>query len=83
VGSQRHNLETLIERFKQSGIDIYGIDATPPCFMDKHVYATRAFSPHLFTLQYTPEDVFDLPVGPRSVKGELPQFFLCAQFIHN
>lgn len=73
---QEPGLDTLISRFVKAGLDIYGIDCTPAGFSGRNVYVTRAFSPHLYPLQFQHENVFNLNRGPLSAQGELPHFFL-------
>ena len=69
-------LEDLVARLYQTNHDIYGIDCTPQCFLNKNVYVTRAFSPQLYPLQLSNEDVFNLPTGKLSAKNDLPHFFI-------
>lgn len=69
-------LDALIDRFKQIGFDIYGLDCTPCCFQDKNVFVTRTFSPQLYPLQFEQEDVSSLPTGTISAHKDLPHFFL-------
>jgi ribosomal protein S12 methylthiotransferase accessory factor YcaO len=69
------SLEGVIERLTGHGIGIYGIDVTPRCFADKNVFVTRAFSPHLFPLQFEADRWFNLPTHALSAKDALPHFF--------
>ncbi len=69
-------LDALIERCSGSMIDIYGIDFTPNCFLDKNVFVTRAFSPQLYPLQFQHEDGFNLHTSSIAAHKDLPHFFL-------
>ncbi len=69
-------LDVLIDRFKQIGFDVYGIDCTPLCFKDKNVYVTRAFSPQLYPMQFEKEDAYKITTGELSAYKELPHFFI-------
>jgi len=71
-----HDVDALVERFKQIDFDIYAIDCTPACFEDKNAIVTRAFSPQLYPLHFEQEGAFALATGPTSSCGELPHFFL-------
>ena len=69
------DLESLIERFRQSELDVYGIDVTPRAFEDLDVYATRAFSPQLYPLQFEQENAYNILSASDSLAGELPHCF--------
>jgi hypothetical protein len=69
-------LDGLVWRFKQSGVDIYGLDCTPESFRGTGVCVTRAFSTGLFPMQFSGERDFNLPAGKWSSCRELPHFFL-------
>ena len=74
--AKQPGLDSLIDRFNKIGFDIYGIDFTPQCFKDKNVFVTRAFSPHLYPLQFEQENDFNLKTDSLSAQKVLPHFFI-------
>ena len=73
---QEPTLNGIIDRFKDAGFDIYGLDCTPECFRDNNVFVTRAFSPQLYPLQFEQEDTLNIEKSSMSVQGEIPHFFI-------
>jgi len=74
--TEQPDLDVLVNRFKQIGFDIYGLDCTPLCFRDKNVYVTRAFSPQLYPMQFEKDDAYKITTGILSAHKELPHFFI-------